>query len=115
MMKAVIEAPWELWSKQHDHHLPWPWPVLAVHEIPNQLVSHSTPFVFLLKMVRMPSDDPSPVYTPHESAVILTTSDVNPYRPSICHFRPTNRNLPSSQNGEQAATGIAPFLIHSAS
>jgi len=34
----------------------------------------------------MPSDDPSPVYTPHESAVILTTPDVNP---------PVNRRLPA--------------------
>jgi len=47
MMKAVIEeAPWELWSKQRDHHLPWPWPELAVHDIPNWLVSHSTPYFY---------------------------------------------------------------------
>jgi hypothetical protein len=45
MMQAVIEAPWELWPKQRDHHLP-----VAVTCVrrprSTQLVSHSTTFFF---------------------------------------------------------------------
>lgn len=66
-------------------------------------------------MVRISSGDPTPVYTPHESATTLTTPDPNLYRPSICLFQPTDCNpFPSIQSGEQAATGIALLLINSA-
>lgn len=78
-MKAVIEAaPWELWSKQRAiicRGLCSPFTILDTGWFPTPLLYF---ILLLLKMVRMPSDDPSPVYTPHESAVVLTTPDVNP-------------------------------------